>query len=143
MNIDKLLPYRITSEQIEDLEDSLFRNTLLNVNRLGRISTTLFYIELESGCRFSMKTIWGPKIYELKELQRTCINFVEKINIELNKYEKVFHRNPWKIHYIHPTHLDPYTLDYLETPTKGYWILSGEFRGITKEDLDEAGISND
>ena len=141
MRIDKLLKgipslgYRYTRERLEDFLAKMSESTYKSVKMLGRISPGLYYIEFEKGTRYSMKTIYGPRVYDLRELESICSEFVRVTNKVLQEFDMVYVRNPWKIQYIYPSHLDMYTLDYTENPSEGYWIIAGEFRGVNNSDF--------
>jgi len=143
MNIQKLFdkievpkPYRYTLEQQEDLLRLLNARTACANQNMKSVDTA--YVELENGTRFSIKSRYSSPIFELRDLESRCIEFVTESNKELSHYEVVYVREPWRIQYVSSSHLDPSTFDYLETPTAGYWTIYGRFRGLTAEDLNSA-----
>lgn len=137
MNINKLFKdeYRLTAEYIEDLLDNLNSKTKQSIKNLKRLPENTPYIEFEDGRRCSMKGIYSPKIYNLREVEEKCIAFVDETIKYLNTYDVVYLGEDWRIDYIPPSHRDLYTWDYVETPTKGCWIITGRFRGLNNEDL--------
>jgi hypothetical protein len=118
--------YRISQEQIEgllkELEDYTFNN-------LEYKTVDSCFVEDKEGFRYVLKTYY-VEITDLKKLESTCREFVKNTVEYLNQFEEVFSRRMWHIRYDSPTHVDPFTFDYVETPSKGRWVLIGRFRGI-------------
>lgn len=78
------------------------------------------FVELES-TRYAVFTYYGNVVFELKDLKRSCIEFIDKLINMLDSDKTLYLRSELKVHYVYSSHKDPQTSDWMEKPNRAFW----------------------
>lgn len=112
---------RLTYEDLRDYCVLLTNKLKSSVKKVESCDNKGF-IEFEDGSRYAIKSYWGGKVTDLGMLKQECKYFIDRIIKQLDPDLILYLDTDLHIQYVHPTHLDTSTGDFIEKPSEGYWM---------------------